>query len=290
MKKIYFHVGLEKCGSTLIQAYMNEKSVHAALRERLGLRFNPHITITDFRNNPASHDQLRLSLFNPDRSENGMFATQEAFTWFTHKKDEPDRHVEMLEVLQDLTRDFEVHPILIVRRQDGFIQSLYNQLVKRGETREFRAFYADLPLERYDWNIVCGLYEKAFGGENLTVIPFEKRCHTGSPSANFLEGVLHAVGLADMKVDIEALPILNPSLAPRAVEVQRVANLFLQENESRWLAEQFEKYIPKLPGEKHTLILDEDIRELVGRYDQANRELFKRYMPLFDGTYYVGGN
>ena len=285
MKKIYFHVGLEKCGSTLIQAYMNEKHVQDAL-DKLGLRHNVQVIQTDFRNTPASTDQMRMTLFNPDRSENGMFATQESFTWFTHDKDQPDRHEEMLDKLKELTRSYEVHPIIVVRHQSGFIQSLYNQLVKRGETREFPAFLSDLPMERYDWNIVCELYVEAFGRENLTVIPFEKGCYGTAPTNNFLEGLIAATGIEGMKVDMSTLPILNPSLVPRAIEVQRTANLHLQENEARWLAEVFEQNLPKLPGEKHILFNDELKSETFARYRDANQKLFETYMPDFDGSSY----
>ncbi|MFC1673567.1 hypothetical protein ACFL12_05365 [Pseudomonadota bacterium] len=286
MKKIFFHVGLEKCGSTLIQAYMNEHHVNAAL-DKLGLRQNINIIHTPFRDTPASTDQLKMTLFNPDRSENGMFATQESFTWFTHSKTEPDRHVQMLDMLKELTRSYEVHPIIVVRRQDGFIQSLYNQLVKRGEVRDFPTFFSDLPLERYDWNIVCDLYAEAFGRENLTVIPMERQCYGPVKAKNFLEGMLHAVGLTKIKVDMKSLPILNPSLAARVVEVQRLANQMLLNNEASWLAEQFERHIPKLPDDKHTFLTDELSAEIHERYRAANQRLFETYMSEFDASYYL---
>lgn len=121
----------------------------------------------------------------------------------------------------------------------------------------------------------------------MTVIPMESRCYGSTSPTNFVEGVLHATGLTNIKVDMKTLPILNPSLAPRAVEVQRLANKLFVGNEAGWLAEQFERYIPKLPDEKHQTFSDELSAEIHEQFCGANKKLFETYMPTFDASYYL---
>ena len=66
-------------------------------------------------------------------------------------------------------------------------------------------------------------YIDNFCADKVTVVPFEKMVLEAADRVNFIEGIFMALGL-DVKVDISNLPIQNPSLPERAMEIQRLAN------------------------------------------------------------------
>ena len=61
-----------------------------------------------------------------------------------------------------LGEGFDIRPIIVLRRQGSFLESLYNQSLKHGETREFISFVHALPLDNFHWNDVVETYIENF--------------------------------------------------------------------------------------------------------------------------------
>lgn len=294
MKPFYFHVGSERCGSTFIQSFFNAPQVKDSLA-KFSISFDIDIYFALGRLTPIT--RLVKKTFRPIRdrhfaphkqtSAKAVFTTQELLFGLVHEKGKPNRCAAMCEAIRYLTEGFDTRIVIVLRRQDTFIESLYNQLLKHGETRDFEALVGDLPLDNYRWDQVVGAYARHFGPDRVTVIPFERQVLASAGHDNFIEAVFKAIDLP-MKVDIGGLPIKNPSLPPRVLEIQRLANSLLPLGEAEMLAKHFVDTMPKNPGETYELFKADGRARLLRRYRDSNRKLFAAYLPAYDPTYYLG--
>ncbi|HEX9702354.1 MAG TPA: hypothetical protein VGA19_05840 [Rhodospirillales bacterium] len=294
MKTLHFHVGSERCGSTFIQSFFNEPQVKDTLAN-FSITFDIDIYFALGKLSPITG--LDKKTFRPIRDDlfarhkkapaKAVFTTQELLFGLAHEKGVANRCPAMCEAIEYLADGFDTRIVIVLRRQDTFIESLYNQLLKHGETRDFRDFVGDLPLDNYQWDRVVDTYAGHFGADRVTVVPFEGRVLAGVGCENFIEGVFKAIDLP-MKVDISALPIKNPSLPPRALEIQRLANRLLPLAEAETLAKHFVDTMPKNPGEKYELFDPDRRAELLAGYRDSNRRLFSAYLPACDAAYYLG--
>ncbi len=295
MKTFHFHIGSERCGSTFVQSFFNTPDVKNAL-VRFSIEFDIDIyyrlgelsPITGFDEKSFRAVRDATIVRHKEAPHDSVFSTQELLFGLAHDKGAANRCEAMCDIIEYLTDGFETRLIIVLRRQDTFIESLYNQQLKHGETREFMAFVEDLPLDNYRWDGVVGVFAERFGPDNVTVVPFERQVLASADRANFIEAIFQALGL-DMKVDISNLPIKNPSIPERALEIQRLANRLLSKDEAQSLAAHFMDNMPKQPGEKYRMFSDGARAELLQRFGQSNRRLFSTFLPSYAPDHYLGG-
>jgi len=294
MKTIHFHVGAGRCGSTLIQALFNEPAMHRIF-EHVSMKYDPNLYLALGGRVPVdTFDEetwrgFREEHFRPLKAEtaDNFFVTQENIFGVSWEKGVANRCRASCETIEFLTEGFRTRIVILIRRQDTYIESLYNQLIKRQELRDFSTFLDEMPLENLDWAGVADTYADRFGKDNVTVLPFERRVLNSAGVEDFVAAVLVAIGITE-KITIENVPVMNPSLAPRVIEVQRLANKLLPEIESHSLANWFEDNIPKTPDDPHTLMEDADRARVVDFFRESNRRLCAEYLSAYDGAYYLG--
>lgn len=294
MKTIHFHVGMERCGSTLIQALFNEPSMHRIFAQ-FSLKYDPDIylamgplapvkkfTKSDWR-------EVRDARFKPlgEDAFDSLFVTQENLTSIPLKGKSADTRKAGCQAVSYLTDGFRTRIVIIIRRQDTFIESLYNQFIKRQELRDFATFLAEFPLDNLDWNVTVDTYADAFGRDNVTVLPFERKVLNSAGVDDFIAATLSAIGIT-RKINIDNLPTINPSLAPRVIEIQRMANERLPEIEAHSLANWFEQNIPKHPDDPHSLMSDDERGRIVEYFKEPNRRFCETYLIPYDSAYYLG--
>ncbi len=287
MKQFHMHVGSERCGSTLIQSFFNEANVGQVFA-RFGVRYDAQIYLAIGELIPFMEtDEARFRVVRerhivpymttgPDR----IFSTHEVFLGLDHEKAGANSTEFMCDCLQKLLEGFDVRPLIVFRRQDTFIESLYNQLLKRGETREFSKFLEDLPLENYRWDRVADIFAERFGKGHVSVIPFEKGITATGGYDNYLNAIFGVLEMP-VNVDMATVPVMNPSLAPRALEVQRQANMSLTGDEAHNLANWLELNVPKRPSDSHVLLNGTQRMRILDFYADSNRRLFAEYMPKY---------
>ena len=287
MKKFHFHVGSERCGSTLVQSFFNEPSVGQIL-QRFGIRFDAALYLEIGKLLPLGPDddarlrELRDRCVAGYREEGAPvpFSTHEVFLGLSHAKGEVNQTGFMCACLKTLLSGFEVRPLIVLRRQDTFIESLYNQLLKRGETREFSRFLDELPLDNYRWDRVVDTFAENFGKNSLSVVPFERKVTASAGFDNYLNAIFGALEMP-INVDMASVPVMNPSISPRALEVQRLANRLLTPEEAHGLADWLESNVPKRPSDGHALMSDGQRADLIAYFTESNRRLFATYMPAY---------
>ena len=200
MPKLIVHVGMPKCGSTLLQ-----KSIFPFLQHTLyvadrdgydpvkNFSFSQAISAKDFyasfgrkldaekiTHNPKFIEMQKLIKAHP----RPVLLSNENFVMPSNClrmnipgsefRDglEPEDIVRILKLLSD-----DIQIVLIIRRQWDWLGSWYQERVKKYETRKFSDMIGSddftTTLRRLDYCNVITQYANAFGSENVKVIPFE---------------------------------------------------------------------------------------------------------------------
>lgn len=203
-RETFVHVGMHKCASTFLQSrffpalagarYLEPGFLGGLLRE---YRAQPEAALARLASTLAELPDRRLLLSNESVASR------------------PDRDYEMLEAnARALHAMFpRARILLIVRRQDDYLESLYKQVVEgntaypysirsflnlRGDG--FGAFHREFPnvdVRRVDLFGMYRTYRDRFGAGNVLVVPFEE---LRRDQRGFLERIVRFMGLDDAHV------------------------------------------------------------------------------------------
>jgi len=140
LKKIYIHIGIEKTGSTAIQGFLHENSQLLADEYQILIptwendtSINTHYRMSKAfvpnKNISPEHKIISIEYFKDilNGYENSnyfkkLIISSELFSYSTAKE---------IKELKATLQNFDVSIIVFLRRQDEYIESLYNQHVKR---------------------------------------------------------------------------------------------------------------------------------------------------------------
>ncbi len=297
MRTFHFHVGSGRCGSTTLQNLL-AKPQTIKLLNNFGVHYSPRLftvirdaTVVPFHEVP---EQTWLEIAKDhiatvtDPNIRSVLVTHENLFGGRYDTGERNRTDESAKAVSLLSDGMPVKIIIIVRRQDGMIESLYNQVLKRMETRPFNQYAAEFPLDNLHWDRIADGYATHFGAENIHVIPFEQRVLTTNGQPNYINAFFSGLKVPIDERIIKLAGVSNPSISPAAMEVQRIANLNLTPDEARGLADVFQTHLAKVPAEPYVL-MDADLRrDLLARYRDGNGKLFQKYLPGYDPAFYLG--
>lgn len=274
MKTLYLHVGPHKTGSTTIQHFLDKN------REQL-----------------RQYDYAYLN----QGSSNGYEMARETGAFLTVgelvRSSSQNNHIFSCEGLEkrksgfirQFSRAFPEIRIIAVfyfRRQDQWIESHYNQRVKRGaECRPFADFCKEiLALGRIDYLRIIQNWENALGRDAIVLRSLHNL--SGSLESDFLEAIglgwidgLERVGQLNRSVPADALlavRTMTRSLSPEVVGLHRFSNL---------LARYLLKEIPsaRFPVDRGFMTRNSS-RNILDHYTGQWAELERRYrddVPLF---------
>ena len=183
------HVGSGRCGSTLLQTLLNLPAVHEMFGNfsmKSDLSFyeqSGKLTAGPFRVFEPSHWQdLKENCVQPHLGQNynNLVLTQENIFGVVHESGEDNVCEESCKLVEFLAEGFDVRIIIVLRRQDSFLESLYNHRLTRREKRTFSDFLNEFPLANLHWADVIDTYKAHFGDANVICVPFEKHvCQSG---------------------------------------------------------------------------------------------------------------
>lgn len=295
MSTVFAHIGSEKCGSSLIEfCFLNNPSILEYM-EQQGIIGLPHFhvalrkVVVGTQWDDALHGRLRSQMLSPHRfTGKNVFISEELLLGLMHDPGMPNPLDLRIDFTRRLLRGFEkVHLILIVRRQDKFIESHYNQQVMRGETREFDEVLAELPLDNYCWDTIADAWTEGFGEGSLTVIPFEPSVlATASGPENTVSAIAQIMGM-NFHFDTKDLPIVNPSLRPELLAAQREINQKFDRVTADRISDILAKRVRKVPGAAQGLFSDQGRQHILDRYAESNKRLFEKYIPQYSADEYL---
>jgi len=236
MKKIIFHCGSAKTGSTALQAILwaNRKpladnGVHYCPRFVRAGNIDPlNIAVRDVRQ-PSQRTQAlaagraRLDeLFGSEGYHTIILSNESAIG--DPFKDGRDGFFPLLDDalcgLKQMFEGYAVVPLFFVRNQATLIPSFYGQRVRQGASYSLTEFTDKACEVDISWQSVTAAIAKAFGGESLELHTFEGFVQNPTERTAQLFAKLLGIDV----IAVEAPPLKNERASVRAIAVQRFIN------------------------------------------------------------------
>lgn len=123
--KVIFHVGTHKTGSTALQKFLLTNKYELSENNYIYYPCNNGINHMDL-----SHEVDLWKGVELDPTKNYIFSSEDFFSRFNAPKAEP-MIVDILEKNADKFNSFDVEIIVYLREQVDYLQSVYNELIKR---------------------------------------------------------------------------------------------------------------------------------------------------------------
>lgn len=237
-KRICLHIGAHKCASTMIQAncLKNINRIH----HDLGLRYikseqrgNSFYTLFlqiasrlfDFNDEKLFDDRIKKARENFNTiikkyRDDKIFISWEGFLGHCgmHKYGSLYPYTKYyFKALKEITKDHDVKIILVIRRQDEFVESCYLQQIKECQILTFSDYMKAIDIKNLSWLTIVNQIEQWVGRDNILIHPFEE---IKKGSRRFLDTILSfASGKDSSNLDINIIDGANPSISGKGVEL-----------------------------------------------------------------------
>lgn len=281
---LFLHVGTHKTGSTFLQTilkfnrfslidkgygYIRMPSDYRCLASKVSDK-KIHTIRQDFEN------IIKQSIY---KQCDTFILSWEGFSGNSLSSYHNSEHVAIS--LKKAFPSFNVKIILYFRRQDEYIQSLYAQVVRGGETRNFQDFLKDFSDGKLSWTRHVGEYIKAFGKESVLAFSYDNIKSQGT--AKLAEHFMHTIGINQFNIPhINNIRQLNSGLSTVELEVLRRCNAFLDKKKRLVLRSLLEKQRPKLLKEHYSLFDEHQQKEFIKIYQSDNESLINDFFPEID--------
>jgi hypothetical protein len=199
----------------------------------------------------------------------------------------------MLQALREVTRDYDTSVVLIVRRQDDFIESCYLQQIKEGRTVTFHDFLHTQAIDRakLSWRVIADTAAGLFEPSKTLVLPFEE-IRKGpdrlfDPLAIFLTGAPLPI-LAEESTRVAS----NPAISGLGVEVALATYPLLRDRLPEaafrdWRLNLFHRFSSR-HYPRAVLLTPAQRAEILATCAGDNAALFRDHMPDLDPLSYAG--
>jgi len=237
-KKIFVHIGAHKSASTTLQRnfLLNKEKL---LQQ--GLSFITPSTIATSplgkhfrvlakgqleeknkyqRSLQAARDSLAAIASSPADREHNLLLSWEGFLGHSSLDRYKGIYANMDRIGESLAyifQDYSYHLLLLIRRQDDFIESCYLQQIKERRHITFSDFLASIDFKNTSWLNITKDLQNQCGKENLSVIPFECIKHLGT--AAFIEACLRCFPATVDVSNFSWLRKANSSLSKEGVDL-----------------------------------------------------------------------
>ena len=158
----------------------------------------------------------------------------------------------------------------MVRRQDGYFESAYNQAVKRGETKSFDTWIRLQKWSDLRWDRIADAFAAAFGDDRLTVISHKQ--------SSILAAVANIIKLSPPPTGAKFAAV-NPSLPFWLFPTQITANMTLPPHEAAKVADVLAHAFPKDPKCGAQTCGDEMRTRMVESFAESNTRMVERWLP-----------
>jgi hypothetical protein len=281
MTKLYLHIGTHKTGSTALQYFLtnSEKvlAAHNLVYPDIGRQGDGHhqlawsMTRQNEQYCPQSVDKFlaRLRKLGSDQGRD-IILSSEDFSLATD--------VAPLAALKD---DFELYIVVYLRRQDHYLQALYNQHVRMhgirfsGSIYEFQ-FKLNV-VQRMSYRKILARWEALAGRDKLIVRPYGTALVNSDICHDFFEQI-QCTFPAGHALDIPPVVANRSASASLLCHLSHLNRITLTEQQHKKAEALLRDMLPPAPDQQ--LLRLSDAKNFYSKFQNGNRYVFERYMGL----------
>lgn len=310
MKTLYIHVGTSKTGTTTIQTYcginreqLKSKGVLFPIMpyhyDRITKNRNGHFLYANIYENGVRNKEKEEQVLKQEldyivdcfKEYDNVLLSEESIWWAT-----ATRRKGLWKYLQEHSQqnNYQVKIIVYLRRQDQFMMSRYNQIIKTdtgGGTQRFYEYFKDMNgkykcvmnyRQRLDY------MAKFFPKENIVVKRFDRSYfYNGDLNADFL----HILGVEIDDTFAELPKDENLGISVQSGELKRVLNRLgtMTFAENQKLLQMLNECEELLPKREVSIMTTEHIEKFMKKFIDDNESIAVDYIgdgkPMFDYNY-----
>jgi len=230
-KTLFLHIGTQKTGTTSIQTFL---SGNQSLLAEHGFVY-PDPAEVRIGLDDHNHGHLALCLTGYWRDPGYQLSRKEAWRELRNLYFESNGHllistellstpqiVPHLRFIRKMLRGIQVKVIIYLRRQDIFVQSVYQERLKGSETREFQDAYEQGDYRQVlDFHSILDHWQRYLGIDNIVVRPYER---AQLVQGDVLEDFLHIIGAGGIENLGRPTQHANISMNRNVLEISRALN------------------------------------------------------------------
>lgn len=310
MKTLYIHIGTSKTGTTTIQTYcginreqLKSKGVLFPIMpyhyDRITKNRNGHFLYANIYENGVRNKEKEEQVLKQEldyivdcfKDYDNVLLSEESIWWAT-----ATRRKSLWKYLQEHSQqnNYQVKIIVYLRRQDQFMMSRYNQILKTdtgGGTQRFYEYFKDMNgkykcvmnyRQRLDY------MAKFFPKENIVVKRFDRSYfYNGDLNADFL----HILGVEIDDTFAELPKDENLGISVQSGELKRVLNRLgtMTFAENQKLLQMLNECEELLPKREVSIMTTEHIEKFMKKFIDDNESIAVDYIgdgkPMFDYNY-----
>lgn len=310
MKTLYLHIGTSKTGTTTIQTYcginreqLKSKGVLFPIMpyhyDRITENRNGHFLYATIYENGVRNKEKEKQVLKQEldyivdcfKDYDNVLLSEESIWWAT-----ATRRKGLWKYLQEHSQqnNYQVKIIVYLRRQDQFMMSRYNQIIKTdtgGGTQRFYEYFKDMNgkykcvmnyRQRLDY------MAKFFPKENIVVKRFDRSYfYNGDLNADFL----HILGVEIDDTFAELPKDENLAISVQSGELKRVLNRLgtMTFAENQKLLQMLNECEALLPKREVSIMTTEHIEKFMKKFIDDNESIAVDYIgdgkPMFDYDY-----
>ena len=310
MKTLYIHIGTSKTGTTTIQTYcginreqLKSKGVLFPIMpyhyDRITENRNGHFLYAMIYENGVRNKEKEEQVLKQEldyivdcfKDYDNVLLSEESIWWAT-----ATRRKGLWKYLQEHSQqnNYQVKIIVYLRRQDQFMMSRYNQILKTetgGGTQRFYEYFKDMNgkykcvmnyRQRLDY------MAKFFPKENIVVKRFDRSYfYNGDLNADFL----HILGVEIDDTFAELPKDENLGISVQSGELKRVLNRLgtMTFAENQKLLQMLNECEALLPKREVSIMTTEHIEKFMKKFIDDNESIAVDYIgdgkPMFDYDY-----
>lgn len=310
MKTLYLHIGTSKTGTTTIQTYcginreqLKSKGVLFPIMpyhyDRITENRNGHFLYATIYENGVRNKEKEKQVLKQEldyivdcfKDYDNVLLSEESIWWAT-----ATRRKGLWKYLQEHSQQnhYQVKIIVYLRRQDQFMMSRYNQIIKTdtgGGTQRFYEYFKDMNgkykcvmnyRQRLDY------MAKFFPKENIVVKRFDRSYfYNGDLNADFL----HILGVEIDDTFAELPKDENLGISVQSGEIKRVLNRLgtMTFAENQKLLQMLNECEELLPKREVSIMTTEHIEKFMKKFIDDNESIAVDYIgdgkPMFNYDY-----
>lgn len=304
-KKLFLHIGAHKSASTTLQGsffknssllsgtheidYLGpERISKSPLGDYFRLLSQGRLTDDTKRRNSLDEATDFARALISESTANQTLISWEGFLGHSaldHYQGLYTHYREVIDSIKSVFSEYDVNILLVLRRQDQFIESCYLQQIKERRLVDFDAFFNSIDQRRLSWLPIVEGLASAFGRDRVVAMPFEMILAVGA--RQFVGLCLAELtkqpfdGYLFDEVDAHA----NPSISGVGLELlKRMFELIEDlDRRRRCVRFVFSEFSSAEFG-KPLLLREEERAEILRLCLAENRLIFERYISDFVRT------